>query len=149
MFKRSRQKSGTIDTLIGSGTRIIGDVQFTGGFHLDGHIKGNIDAPPQSGALLSVSDGGVVEGGVAVPNVVLNGTVKGDILAHERVELGMTARVHGDVYYGLIEMAMGAEIHGKLIHEPRLPAADYRRSEGQHSAGDTAPAGVKGHEPAR
>lgn len=118
MFRRSRQRSGAIDTLIGAGTRIIGDVQFTGGFHLDGHIKGNVDAPPNSGATLSVSDGGVVEGGVAVPNVVLNGTVKGDILAHERVELGTTARVHGNVYYGLIEMAMGAEINGKLIHEP-------------------------------
>ena len=72
-----------------------------------------------SGATLSVSDSGVVEGSVAVPNVVLNGTVKGDILAHDRVELGATARVTGNVYYGLIEMEMGAEINGKLIHEPR------------------------------
>jgi cytoskeletal protein CcmA (bactofilin family) len=54
-----------------------------------------------------------------VPNVVLNGTVKGDILAHDRVELGATAKVTGNVYYGLIEMEMGAEINGKLIHEPR------------------------------
>jgi cytoskeletal protein CcmA (bactofilin family) len=118
MFKRSKQKSASIDTLIGAGTRIIGDVQFSGGFHLDGHVKGNVDASSQSGATLSVSDGGVIEGGVAVPNVILNGTVMGDILAHERVELGATARVHGNVYYGLIEMAMGAEINGKLIHEP-------------------------------
>ncbi|HSN70317.1 MAG TPA: polymer-forming cytoskeletal protein [Steroidobacteraceae bacterium] len=123
MFRRNRRKTGTIDTLIGSGTRIIGDVQFTGGLHLDGHVKGNVDAPPGSGATLSVSDGGVVEGGVAVPNVVLNGTVKGDILAQERVELGMTARVDGNVYYGIIEMAMGAEINGKLIHDPGRPAA--------------------------
>jgi cytoskeletal protein CcmA (bactofilin family) len=78
-----------------------------------------VDAPPDSGATLSVSDSGVVEGSVAVPNVILNGTVKGDILAHERVELGATARVTGNVYYALIEMEMGAEITGKLIHEPR------------------------------
>ena len=45
--------------------------------------------------------------------------VKGDILAHDRVELGATARVTGNVYYALIEMEMGAEINGKLIHEPR------------------------------
>ena len=75
--------------------------------------------PPIRGATLSVSDSGVVEGSVAVPNVVLNGTVKGDILAHDRVELGATARVTGNVYYALIEMEMGAEINGKLIHEPR------------------------------
>jgi len=116
---RSKPKPQRIDTLIGAGTRIIGDVQFSGGFHVDGHIKGNVDAPPQSGATLSVSDSGVIEGSVAVPNVILNGTVKGDILAHDRVELGATARVTGNVYYGLIEMEMGAEINGKLIHEPR------------------------------
>jgi len=119
MFKSSKPKLQRIDTLIGAGTRIIGDVQFSGGFHVDGHVKGNVDAPADSGATLSVSDSGVVEGSVAVPNVVLNGTVKGDILAHDRVELGATARVTGNVYYALIEMEMGAEITGKLIHEPR------------------------------
>ena len=122
MFK-SKPKPQRIDTLIGAGTRIIGDVHFGGGFHVDGHVKGNVDAPPESGATLSVSDKGVIEGGVAVPNVVLNGTVKGDILAHDRVELGATARVTGNVYYGLIEMEMGAEINGKLIHEPRKGAS--------------------------
>lgn len=121
MFK-SKSKSQRIDTLIGAETRISGDVHFSGGFHIDGYVKGNVDARPESGATLSISDAGVVEGSVAVPNVILNGTVKGDILAHERVELGATARVTGNVYYGLIEMEMGAEINGKLIHEPRKPA---------------------------
>jgi cytoskeletal protein CcmA (bactofilin family) len=123
MFKNSKSKSQRIDTLIGAGTRIIGDVQFQGGFHVDGHIKGNVDAPADSGATLSISDKGVVEGAVAVPNVVLNGTVKGDIIAHERVALGSTARVLGNLYYGLIEMEMGAEINGKLIHESRKSGA--------------------------
>ncbi|HLS80959.1 MAG TPA: polymer-forming cytoskeletal protein [Steroidobacter sp.] len=127
MFSRRKAKPQRIDTLIGAGTRIIGDVHFTGGFHIDGHIKGNVDAPPESGATLSVSDRGVVEGSVAAPNVMLNGVVKGDILAHERVELGSTARVTGNVYYALIEMEMGAEINGKLIHETpqsRAPCAE-------------------------
>lgn len=118
MFKNSKPKLQRIDTLVGAATRIIGDVQFSGGFHVDGVVKGNVDAPADSGSILSVSDGGVVEGSVAVPNVILNGTVKGDILAHERIELGATAKVTGNVYYGLIEMAIGAEINGKLVHEP-------------------------------
>jgi cytoskeletal protein CcmA (bactofilin family) len=118
MLFKSRSKSQRIDTLIGAATQIVGDVRFTGGFHVDGNIKGNVEAPADSNARLSVSDGGVVEGSVAVPNVLLNGTVKGDILAHERIELGATARVTGNVFYGLIEMEMGAEINGKLIYQP-------------------------------
>jgi cytoskeletal protein CcmA (bactofilin family) len=139
MFNRAKPKTHRIDTLIGAGTRIIGDVQFTGGFHVDGHIKGNVDAPPDSGATLSVSDSGVVEGSVAAPNVVLNGAVRGDILAHERVELGATAKVTGNVYYALIEMEMGAEINGKLIHEQRKPAAPQPDPARGGSAPDTAP----------
>jgi cytoskeletal protein CcmA (bactofilin family) len=139
MFKNSKPKLQRIDTLIGAGTRIIGDVQFSGGFHVDGHVKGNVDAPADSGATLSVSDSGVVEGSVAVPNVVLNGTVKGDILAHDRVELGATARVTGNVYYALIEMEMGAEINGKLIHEPRK--AGQARKEPAVAATDAKAAG--------
>lgn len=140
MFNRSKPKPQRIDTLIGAGTRIIGDVQFSGGFHVDGHIKGNVDAPPDSGATLSVSDSGVVEGSVAVPNVVLNGTVKGDILAHDKVELGATARVTGNVYYALIEMEMGAEINGKLIHEPRKVSATRENPSNEPAGGSKAAA---------
>jgi len=45
--------------------------------------------------------------------------VKGDVFASQRVELGATARVVGNVYYNLIQMAEGAEINGKLIHQPQ------------------------------
>ncbi|MEO1575823.1 MAG: polymer-forming cytoskeletal protein, partial [Pseudomonadota bacterium] len=85
---------------------------------VDGYIKGNIQAEPNSTSVLSIAEQGVVEGSVSVPHVVLNGTVKGDVSARERVELGTTARVIGNVFYNLIEMAIGAEINGKLIHEP-------------------------------
>ena len=50
-------------------------------------------------------------------HLLLNGTVKGDVVVSERVELGQTARVIGNVQYKLIEMAIGAEVNGKLVHE--------------------------------
>jgi cytoskeletal protein CcmA (bactofilin family) len=58
---------------------------------------------------------------VDAPHVVLNGSVTGDIHASERVELGAKARVNGNVHYGVIEMALGAAINGKLVHEPEEP----------------------------
>ncbi len=120
MFKRNPQRDSvrsTIDTLIGRTTRINGDVVFSGGFHLDGQVTGNVRAEPGTTSVLSVSEHGCIEGSVDAPHVVLNGTVKGDIRARERVELGAKARVNGNVHYGVIEMAMGASINGKLIHD--------------------------------
>jgi cytoskeletal protein CcmA (bactofilin family) len=107
-----------VDTLIGPKTKISGDINFAGGCHIDGTVHGNVTADTESNAALSVSEDGNIEGGVTVPYVVLHGIVRGDVFASQRVELGPTARVIGNVYYNLIEMAIGAEINGKLVHQP-------------------------------
>src|SRR5271168_3570814 len=116
MFKRKQNKNAKIDTLIGAETRINGDVEFIGGLHLDGYINGNVKAAPGAGAFVSVSEQGCIEGSVIAPDVILNGIVKGDIEASNRVELGSKARVLGNVHYTIIETAVGAQINGKLIH---------------------------------
>ena len=65
-----------------------------------------------------MSERGTIEGEVKVPNVVINGTIIGDVHASGHVELAAQAKVHGNVYYSLIEMAMGAEVNGNLVHRP-------------------------------
>ena len=118
MFGWKNRKHSVVDTLVGSNSRVNGDLHFEGGCHVDGTVKGSISADPDSSSALSISEDGGVEGGVAVPYVVLHGIVRGDLYASQRVELGPTARVIGNVYYNLIEMAIGAEINGKLVHQP-------------------------------
>ncbi len=117
MFGKKSTRHPAIDTLVGPGSRITGDLSFDGGCHIDGQVAGNVHATDESSAL-SVSEHGTIEGDVNVPQVILNGTVTGDVYASERVELRPTARVIGNVYYNLIEMAIGAEINGKLVHSP-------------------------------
>jgi len=118
MFGRKQRRHSIIDTLVGPNSRITGDLFFEGGCHIDGTVKGNVSADSASNSALSISENAIVEGGVTVPFVVLNGIVRGDVFANQRVELGPTARVIGNVYYNLIEMAIGAEINGKLAHQP-------------------------------
>jgi cytoskeletal protein CcmA (bactofilin family) len=122
MFSRD-SRPPHIDTLIGKGVRVQGDIAFVGGMHLDGAIEGNVSSDLAPGSTLSVSETGAIEGSVEVPNVILQGQVRGDIHAAERVVLGATARVEGDVYYGVIEMTLGAQIMGKLVRlAPAAPA---------------------------
>lgn len=113
MFNRETKQT-RIDTLIGKAARVRGDVEFAGGLHLDGAIVGNVRSDGAPTSALSVSEGASIEGMVEVPNVRLDGTVKGDIYAPGRVVLGATARVEGNLYYGVIEMTLGAQIMGKL-----------------------------------
>ena len=116
MFKRNKNTKAKIDTLIGAETRINGDVEFAGGLHLDGYINGSVKGQLSADTFLSVSESGCIEGSVIAPSVILNGIVKGDIEAGDRVELGAKARVLGNVHYTIIETAVGAQINGKLIH---------------------------------
>ena len=123
-----RNNAGTASSIrwVGSNSQVNGDLKFSGGCHIDGTVKGNVSADADSNSALSISEDGTVEGGVTVPYVVLNGIVRGDLVASQRVELGPTARVIGNVYYNLIEMAIGAEINGKLVHQPegQVPLLD-------------------------
>jgi cytoskeletal protein CcmA (bactofilin family) len=127
MFGRDSRSNARIDTLVGKSAKVAGDVEFTGGLHLDGRVAGNVRADNDPTATLSVSETGAIDGNVEVPNVVLNGAVRGDILARDRVVLGATARVQGNVHYGVIEMTLGAEIKGKLVP---LPTAAPATTEG-------------------
>jgi len=117
MWGNNRKRRTTrIDTLIGQQTEVLGDIRFNGGLHIDGTIKGNVVAERDSRSMLSLSEQGTIEGEVNVPFVVLNGVVIGDVHGGEHVELAAKARITGNVYYNLIEMAIGAEVNGKLVH---------------------------------
>ena len=134
MFGRRKQTSTRIDTLLGKTANLQGDLEFSGGLHLDGRVNGNVRSTAPDGGALSVSETGLIEGRVEVTNIVMNGTVNGDMYARERLILGGKARVNGNVYYGVIEMAPGAIISGKLI-----PLASEAAQAADKSAGHEAP----------
>lgn len=116
------KREARIDTLLGKAARVHGDMEFAGGLHLDGTIEGNLRADPVEGSSLSVSETGSIDGNVEAESVMLNGAVRGDIIARGRVVLGATARVQGNVYYGVIEMTLGAQIIGKVTRISDQPA---------------------------
>jgi len=116
--KKKAFSSARINTLIGQGTEINGDLVFSGGLHVDGKVCGNVVAEEGSTAILILSEFGRIEGEVKVPNMVLNGEIVGDVYGSVRVELAPKSRIKGSVYYNLIEMAIGAEVNGGLIHQP-------------------------------
>jgi cytoskeletal protein CcmA (bactofilin family) len=127
MFNRD-SKPVQIDTLIAKSVRVKGDVEFAGGLHLDGQVAGGVRADPKTAASLSVSDTGSIEGPVEVTDLVLHGAVRGDIVARGRVVLGASARVEGNLYYGVIEMTLGAQIMGKLVRLEQGEAAAEQAS---------------------
>lgn len=110
-------KPSPIDSLIGAGSTITGNVQFTGGLRIDGAVIGNIKAVGDKPGTLVLSEMARIEGEIDVGHIVINGTVAGPVRANEYLELLPKARVTGDVSYKTIEIHVGAVIMGRMIHE--------------------------------
>ena len=122
LLKKFRnEKTTRIDSLIGQNTEIQGEIKFSGGVHIDGKIQGKVVGENDGSSLLSQSEYGEIEGEVRSPYVVINGIVNGDVHGSRHVELLSNAKIKGNVYYNLVELAVGAEVNGKLVHTPAKP----------------------------
>jgi len=122
-----RRKASTpqkrIDSLIGVGTVVSGDVTFTGGLRIDGVVRGNVVAANGEPSTLVISEQAKVDGEIRVSHVVINGTVNGPLFAKDYLELQPKARVVGDVTYKTVEMHVGAVIRGRLTQTEPGPAS--------------------------
>jgi cytoskeletal protein CcmA (bactofilin family) len=107
----------TIDTLVGAKTEVKGDIVFSGGLRVDGKVRGNIIAKGEGNSTLVLSENATVTGNITVPHIITNGAIKGNVRAAERIELQSKAEISGDVYYKVIEMALGAVVNGNLVRE--------------------------------
>ena len=117
LFQKNGKPQSRIDSLIGAGTVIVGDVAFTGGLRIDGEVRGNVSATGDQPSTLVVSEHARIEGEISVSHLVVNGTVVGPVHAREFLELQPKARVTGDVEYNSVEMHLGSVIQGRLIHQ--------------------------------
>lgn len=115
--KKPSRAQNRIDSLIGSGTSIVGDITFSGGLRVDGEVTGNVSSLDGQPATLVVSEHARIEGKVSVSHAVVNGTIVGPVRALEFLELQAKARVTGDVEYTSIEIHLGAIVQGRLVHE--------------------------------
>jgi cytoskeletal protein CcmA (bactofilin family) len=117
MFRKNANKpQNRIDSLIGAGTRIEGNVTFSGGLRVDGEIKGNVIASGGQPSTLVLSEQARVDGEIHVSHLVVNGAINGPVHSAEFLELQAHSRVKGDVHYNTLEMHLGAVVEGRLVH---------------------------------
>jgi cytoskeletal protein CcmA (bactofilin family) len=135
MFERrkARRPQKRIDSLIGAGTVVQGNVMFAGGLRIDGAVDGKVVTANNAPGTLVISEHARVDGEVKVSHVVINGSVSGPVVANDYLELQAKARVNGDVLYRALEMHVGAIVQGKLVHaEPETASiVELKRASGE------------------
>ena len=112
-------------TLIEVGTLIKGEIIFDNELFIMGEVEGDLNSDSDLAKLI-VSKTGKVQGEIRVPNVVINGTIVGNVRASENLEISGTARIFGDLHYSTIEIKGGSLITGRLVAEQIMPDSEEK-----------------------
>jgi len=114
-------KDGTLSGFVGSGTAITGEATFKSLLRIDGKFSGRIASP--SGTLI-VGAGGVVDANIEVSIATILGTVNGDIIATQRIELGRAGKLNGNIQTPSLMIEQGAVFEGSCKMIQQKAAAD-------------------------
>ncbi|HEX5874583.1 MAG TPA: polymer-forming cytoskeletal protein [Pyrinomonadaceae bacterium] len=102
-------KEGTLSGFVGGGTVVTGEANFKAMMRVDGHLSGRVSS--SSGTLI-VGANGKVDANIEVAVAVIHGTINGDIIATQRLELGRAAKVNGNIQTPSLIIEQGAVFEG-------------------------------------
>ena len=119
-------KEGRLSGFVGHGTVLTGETNFQAMLRVDGVLQGTVSS--EAGTLI-VGSNGQVDANVAVASATINGTVNGDIVATEKLHLGRTAKVVGNVQTPRIIIEEGAVLEGSCSMLRAKEAQEKRENE--------------------
>ena len=124
--KKGKTPPNSIDSLIGAGTRIDGNVTFSGGLRVDGEVHGNISSESGEQGTVVISEKASVEGSIWVGHGVINCTVIGPVFAGESRGLLPSARVTGACASCQFAILPRPSIQGRLVHQTSVKAVELK-----------------------
>jgi cytoskeletal protein CcmA (bactofilin family) len=114
------KKSQEVQAFLGPQTAVEGNLKVDGTVRIDGHFMGSIES---QGCTMIVGEKAVIEADISVHTVTVNGEVKGNINATDRIELSPTARVFGDLQAPEVHIDAGSVLDGRCTIKPKDAAA--------------------------
>jgi cytoskeletal protein CcmA (bactofilin family) len=119
-------KEGTLSGFVGGGTEVTGEANFKAMMRIDGHLSGRVSS--SSGTLI-VGANGKVDANIEVAVAVIHGTINGDIIATQRLELGRAAKVNGNIQTPSLIIEQGAVFEGSCKMLQMTAAADKAKRD--------------------
>jgi cytoskeletal protein CcmA (bactofilin family) len=118
-------KEGTLSGFVGGGTVVTGEANFKAMMRVDGHLSGRVAS--SSGTLI-VGANGKVDANIEVAVAVIHGTINGDIIATQRLELGRAAKVNGNIQTPSLIIEQGAVFEGSCKMLQMSAAAEKNKN---------------------
>lgn len=128
---RLRGGEATVDSIVGQGTRLTGQLDLTGMLRIDGHFNGVVHASDR----VLIGRTGQTECTVHAGTVVVAGVMRGNIVASELVELRSTATVVGTIRTPRLIVEDGGRFCGRC-HAGGERAETAALTDGEDGDGD-------------
>lgn len=119
-------KEGLLSGFVGNGTMLTGEASFKGMLRVDGHLSGQVKS---EGGTLIVGNNGQVDADIEVAVATIHGTVNGDIIASQRLELGRAAKVNGNIQTPSLVIEQGAVFEGSCRMVQLKTAMEKQRED--------------------
>jgi cytoskeletal protein CcmA (bactofilin family) len=133
-------KEGTLGGFVGSGTVVVGEATFKAMLRVDGHLSGRVSST--SGTLI-VGSNGKVDANIEVAVALIQGTINGDIITTQRLELGRAAKVNGNVQTPSLVIEQGAVFEGSCKMLQMNATLDKNKKKEDHAAHPLDPSSLK------
>ena len=127
-------KEGRLSGYVGNGTVLTGETAFQAMLRIDGHLTGRVTS--ENGTLI-IGSTGRVDANIMVAAAMINGTVNGDIVAMDKIELGRTARVVGNIQTPKLIIEDGATFEGGCTMLKAKEAFEKRITEAKMQVATT------------
>ena len=121
-------KEGRLSGFVGHGTVLTGETNFQMMLRVDGHLTGTVTS---DGGTLIVGTNGQVDANVSVGVATVNGVINGDVVASEKIQLGRTARVMGNISTPKLVIEDGAVFEGGCTMLKAREAQDAQATAAQ------------------
>ncbi len=128
-------KEGRLSGYVGNGTVLTGETNFQAMLRIDGHLTGRVSS--ENGTLI-IGSTGKVDANIAVAAAIVSGTVNGDIIASEKLELGRTARVVGNIQTPRLVIEDGAIFEGGCTMLKAKESFDKRSAKAEYPSSETS-----------
>ena len=136
VFKKINQEFSNISsdttTLISVGTKVIGDLNFSGNLEILGSVVGNVISE-DDGSRVRILHGGSVKGDIKCSLIEINGNAKGNIFARDHLSIESQSEIEGNIHYASVEMQTGARVRGTFSYQKLQQ--DGRLSSEENAAG--------------
>lgn len=111
-----KKKSGNLNTIIGKGTRLIGEIYTNGSIRIDGEVEGKIE----STGFLTVGPAAKIKADIKSKEAVIAGMVNGNVTVGNSLILEKSAQINGDIVAKILDIETGARLNGKCQMENEI-----------------------------